>query len=160
MKNLFIIIAIVAMPFTASASTTNSITEKSVFAAVNEERVRGGVPALEREKALDKVAEMKLEDIRKYDYWSHANPFTGSTPWTWFKKAGYEYSYAGENLALNFRKLDCLMRCRVMVDGVLVVGWMESPTHKGNIINPHYTYTGIAKKGTLIVQVFASKPQK
>lgn len=160
MKKLIIIIAIMLLPFGASASATSSqsITERSVFRAVNDERAMVGLPALEREKALDKVAEAKLNDIRKYDYWSHANPVTGSTPWTWFERAKYEYSYAGENLAIHFKKLNCLMRCNSVVNGVLEVGWMESPTHRNNIINPHYTHTGIAKKGTLIVQVFASKP--
>jgi hypothetical protein len=65
--------------------------------------------------------------------------------------AGYQYEYAGENLAKNF----------LFSDGV-VTAWMNSPTHRDNILKREYTEVGYAivngtlngEQTTLVVQMF------
>ena len=44
---------------------------------------------------------MKADDMAKRGYFSHTTP-DGKNPWYWLNLAGYKYSYAGENLAVNF----------------------------------------------------------
>jgi uncharacterized protein YkwD len=35
--------------------------------------------------------------------------------------------------------------------------WMDSPTHKANILNPEFTEVGIAEAGDYRVQLFGSR---
>jgi hypothetical protein len=86
------------------------------------------------------------------NYWSHVSP-SGKSPWEFFKESGYNYSVAGENLAKDFGD-----------SSSVVSAWMNSPTHKANIINNKYKEIGIGvvdgvlngMKTTLVVQHFAS----
>jgi hypothetical protein len=86
------------------------------------------------------------------NYWAHNSP-QGKTPWTFFDAVDYKYSTAGENLAKDFYNTDSLVKA-----------WMNSPTHKENIINTKYKEIGIAVvngtlgdiKTTLVVQHFGT----
>jgi hypothetical protein len=80
------------------------------------------------------------------------------TPWYWITQTGYEYLYAGENLAKDF------ITAQSAVDA-----WMASSTHKSNIISPYYKDMGIAvvegklqgKPTVLVVQIFGqAQPTK
>jgi hypothetical protein len=64
------------------------------------------------------------------DYWSHNTP-DGQEPWVFFVNAGYDYKTAGENLAYGFDS-----------STEAVIGWMNSPGHKANIMNNTYTEVG------------------
>lgn len=64
-------------------------------------------------------------------YFAHVSP-SGATPWTWFKAVNYYYYDAGENLAQGFWD-----------DQGLNTAWMNSPTHRANILNSVYTKVGI-----------------
>jgi hypothetical protein len=59
----------------------------------------------------------------------------GKQPWYWFGLVGYQYEYAGENLAVDFTD-----------SKDVTLAWMNSPTHKANIMKNAYTEmgTGIA----------------
>ncbi len=89
----------------------------------------------------------------QHDYWAHFAP-DGTSPWQFIKAAGYDYSYAGENLARGFT---------TSVDAMNA--WMKSPTHKANILSPLYKDVGFAvKEGKLqgedtilIVQEFGQR---
>lgn len=137
------------------------LTKNDFFAAVlpeaiinitNEKRIENGSPVLKANFLLKKAAELKAADMVRKGYFAHTSP-EGKTPWYWIDKVKYDYAYAGENLAINF------------VDSSNVVkSWMDSETHKENILNKNYTETGIAvKKGIykgketiFIVQFFAA----
>ncbi len=87
------------------------------------------------------------------DYWAHVSP-NGTKPWSFFIDAGYNYRYAGENLARDFAD-----------PASAVEAWMASPTHKENILSSKYKDIGIAVvegelagvETTLIVQFFGTK---
>lgn len=81
---------------------------------------------------LVKAAQMKADDMAQKGYFAHTSP-EGKTPWYWFRQAGYDFSYAGENLAVNFNE-------SVEVNDA----WMNSPGHKANIMNDKFTEIGIA----------------
>jgi hypothetical protein len=65
------------------------------------------------------------------EYFAHYSP-DGVSPWHWFDKAGYDYLHAGENLAVHFTESDAV-----------VDAWMDSPTHRANIMNGLYTEIGV-----------------
>ena len=74
----------------------------------------------------------------KNNYFAHTSP-AGIAPWHWFDENKYDYKYAGENLALGFSSVESEHQA-----------WMDSPTHKKNILNPNFKEIGIAVgKGTI-----------
>ncbi len=125
---------------------------KSAFLVdlTNKDRAKEGLPELVINENLVTAATMKATDMAGKEYFAHQSP-DGRMPWDFIKAAGYNYVYAGENLAVNFYD-----------SGEVERAWMESPTHKKNIINPKYTEIGIAiapgrYKGddtTYVVQMF------
>lgn len=118
------------------------ITYSGVYNSVNNERITSGLPILRHSAVLDKVAQDHLQDMEKNNYFAH-NSSQGLEPWAWFKKENYKFVYAGENLARYFNDTKSL-----------TTGWMNSKSHRDNILNPHYTETGIATDGNLVVQEF------
>jgi hypothetical protein len=119
----------------------------------NERRRAQGLPALEIDPLLVNAARAKAADMFTLDYWSHNSP-QGKKPWWFFNNVGYNYIYAGENLARDFSNADSVVQA-----------WMNSPTHKENILNNDYRDIGIAivdgvlngQKTTLVVQMFGTK---
>jgi hypothetical protein len=81
----------------------------------------------------------------KNQYFAHTSP-DGVSPWHWFKSAGYNYKYAGENLAIGFYESEEVYNA-----------WLNSPSHRANIVNPNYTQVGTAvlsgydQNGTIVV---------
>jgi hypothetical protein len=97
----------------------------------NEERKDNEVPTLKENSLLVKAAQAKAEDMAKNGYFAHTSP-EGKTPWYWLKEVGYSYKSAGENLAVNFFDSEDVSRA-----------WMNSPTHRANIVKKEYTEIGI-----------------
>ncbi len=120
----------------------------------NAQRAGNGYKPLVSNTALSKAAAMKAHDMFNHQYWAHVSP-SGVTPWVWFSKAGYDYDYAGENLAKNFSSANSTL-----------AAWMASPKHRANILNKHYTDVGFAvvdgvldgEPTTLIVAMYGSRP--
>lgn len=108
------------------------ITTKELLKDTNNERVNENLAGLTLNEKLSQAAFLKAQDMFKNDYWAHTSP-NGTQPWKWFGDVGYNYSYAGENLAKNYPTA-----------AATVEAWMESPTHRANIVNPHYTDIGFA----------------
>lgn len=131
---------------------SSEITAQKVFDQTNNERIKLGLKPLVYNSVLSDSAKEKAEDMFKNDYWAHNSP-QGKTPWTFFDAVGYKYSVAGENLAKDFYDTDSLVKA-----------WMNSPTHKENIVHTKYQEIGIAVvngtingvKTTLVVQHFGT----
>ncbi len=122
----------------------------------NQDRLAANFPGLTANSALQRAAQMKADDMAEKGYFAHNSP-DGHTPWYWFTKAGYDFSYAGENLAVNFS------------DSVDVnTAWMNSPSHKENIMSSHFSEIGIATANgiyqgqttTFVVQLFGMPADK
>lgn len=130
---------------------SSEITADKVISQTNSERQKLGLVPLKYNATLSQSAAAKAEDMFKNNYWAHNSP-EGKTPWDFFKSAGYQYSVAGENLAKDFYDTEGLIKA-----------WMNSPTHRDNIVNPKYQEIGIGVvngilngvKTTLVVQHFA-----
>jgi len=123
-----------------------------VIDLTNTERADLALPKLTRNPLLDEAATLKAQDMANNSYFSHDSP-TGVTPWHWFKEAGYPFVHAGENLAVYFTD-----------SGEVVDAWMNSPTHRANIVGSQYREIGVGTaKGTykgfdtvFVVQMFGT----
>lgn len=129
-----------------------NISPSEVIRLTNEQRAANGLSPLSENSTLDSAAIAKGNDMLAKGYWAHFAP-DGTSPWTFFTNFGYRYQYAGENLARDFSDA-----------GSAVSAWMNSPTHKDNILNPHYKEIGIGvvegslagADTTIIVQFFGT----
>jgi len=130
----------------------SSITVEETIRETNVERGRLGLVPLKYNELLSQAALSKAQDMFSNQYWAHTSP-SGREPWYFIKHAQYYYKVAGENLARDFDTTPA------MVDA-----WMNSPTHRANIVNPRYRDIGIAVvdgrlfgvETTLVVQMFGA----
>jgi len=132
----------------------SNISPEKVIELTNQKRIELGLSPLSNNSLLNEVAQRKASDMFAFNYWAHISP-SGRDPWSFFREVGYKYIYAGENLARDF-----------MDSEGVVEAWMNSPTHKDNIVNPNYKEIGVAVvngtlngvETTLVVQVFGTPP--
>jgi hypothetical protein len=130
----------------------SQISPEKIVELTNQERAKVGAPPLKINPLLNEAALRKAGDMFAFNYWAHNSP-SGRDPWSFFKEVGYNYLYAGENLARDFSSPEAV-----------VSAWMASPTHRENILNPKYREIGISVvdgtlKGvetTLVVQLFGT----
>lgn len=131
---------------------SGDIGQQRLIELTNLERQKLGLPLLKENQALNEAAKLKATNMFSEDYWAHFAP-SGKTPWDFILGSGYNFSYAGENLAKNFYSED-----------EVVVAWMNSLAHKENMINSKYQDIGMAvvegvlngQKTTLVVQMFGT----
>lgn len=125
------------------------LSQQEILDLVNLDRTRYGLSSLTLNPTLNLAALAKAEDMLSNKYFAHTSP-SGATPWYWFKTMGYQYTYAGENLAEGYTDA-----------GDLEKSWMSSPTHRANILSPYYSEVGLAivsyNNKNLVVQMFGSK---
>ena len=98
----------------------------------NAARVADGLSSLQVNPLLTEAAQEKANDMVTNDYFAHTSP-AGVTPWDWFEKVGYTFTYAGENLAVDFSDSQDVTSA-----------WLNSPEHRANILNANFTQIGIA----------------
>ncbi|MBU2579890.1 CAP domain-containing protein [Patescibacteria group bacterium] len=128
-----------------------SVAPMAIEGFTNQNRLSNNLESLKTNSLLEKAAQLKAEDMATKGYFAHTSPEEGLTPWYWLDKVGYEYVLAGENLAINF------------VDSQDAINaWMNSPTHKANILNNNFVEIGVGaakeiyegKETIFIVQLF------
>ncbi|MFC1655582.1 CAP domain-containing protein [Patescibacteria group bacterium] len=141
------------VPSLAFAST--GITTQDLLACTNRNRTERNLNKLVLNSELSRGAQSKLGDMDTYDYWAHVNPVNGTSPWLFFENIDYPYITAGENLAFSFKTSEGVCK-----------GWMDSPTHRANLLDPTFQEVGFAVRdvdlgsngrGILIVQFFGSR---
>lgn len=134
--SVFAIVLLSISAGTVSYIKNNNLTATVLPAVIldltNDARTSNNQKVLTRNPVLDEVAKLKAEDMARLGYFAHNSP-TGVTPWHWFDKVGYVFKYAGENLAINFTESTDVEKA-----------WLDSPTHRANILNSHFTEIGIA----------------
>lgn len=126
-----------AILLTSMTNFFAALTPDALISFTNINRQTNDIFSLKTNELLEKAAQFKAQDMASKGYFAHISP-DGITPWFWLEKAGYQYSYAGENLAINF------------IDSKDVIDtWMNSPSHRANILNNNFTEVGISTaKGT------------
>mgnify|MGYP001563259791 CR=1 FL=1 len=128
------------------------ITKSALVSFVNQARQSSGLQPLVENQKLDHAAQLKAEDMVQKQYFSHTSP-QGVSPWYWFLNIGYNYKYAGENLAIGF------FDSKEVYDA-----WLNSPSHKANLLNSNYKEVGTAvldgfgsNNTVVVVQFFGSQ---
>ncbi len=98
----------------------------------NNERKKAGLEPLSPQKKLSASALKKANDMLDRQYFEHTS-LDGKIAVDLVKEKGYIFQIVGENLALgDFGS-----------DKRLVDAWMNSPTHRENILNAKFTELGI-----------------
>lgn len=110
-----------------------SISDNELLVLVNNERTQNNLVPLNLNPELSDAARRKADDMFSKNYWAHFAPDRSSSPWGFIRAAGYNYIYAGENLAKGFTD-----------SGSVVSGWMGSSTHRENILSPKFSDVGFA----------------
>lgn len=153
-------LGVLALPFIPAFNLGNNSFLAAILPAVlddltNQNRQSQHLAVLMVNPLLNKVAELKAQDMAEKGYFAHVSP-EGKAPWYWFKQVGYNYEYAGENLAIDFTDSQDV-----------TLAWMNSPTHRANIVKNSYTEmgTGIATgtfegNPTIFVAQVYGKPLK
>ena len=113
------------------ADVTVSDYEKKVVSLVNAERAKYGLPALKISSELTKGARLKSLDMHNHRYFSHTSATYGS-PFAMMKSLGITYRTAGENIARGYSTAEAVVKA-----------WMNSKSHRANILNASYTEIGV-----------------
>ena len=131
--------------------TFNDLTheENELLSLINTERTKNNLSALKIDKELQNIARLKANDLVDNNYFSHISPIYG-TPFEMLKSNKISYKTASENIAGN-----------PSISGAFS-SWMNSESHKNNILSNDYNYTGLAvvdsiAYGKIIVELFIGK---
>ncbi len=121
---------VVSLNYRAQNLQVDEASENEMLALINKERKDRGLSELKMDDRLREVARAHSKDMFERGYFSHYTP-EGLSPFDRIKKAGINYLYAGENLALapDVNKAE--------------QGLMDSEGHRENILNPNFAKVGI-----------------
>ena len=130
----------------------SNISPSEIITLTNQQRVANGLLPLATNSVLSNAAVAKGNDMFAKGYWAHFAP-DGTSPWSFFLSFGYKYRYAGENLARDFSDSNSTVNA-----------WMNSPSHRENILNPNYKEIGVGVVNgnlagadtTIVVQFFGA----
>lgn len=146
----------------ASAYVSPTLSEAPALAAralelINEARARGAVcgrrsfapaPPLRLSSILSDVASEHAVDMAEHGYFDHTD-LRGESPADRVRATGYRERLVGENIAYGVDSI-----------GAAVQGWLSSPGHCENIMDPRFAEMGIgyaagttARRGLYWVQV-------
>ncbi len=114
----------------ATLAYATEMSRSSLLAGTNSERNSNGQASLTINSQLNSSAQAKANDMVARNYWSHNDP-EGREPWIFFDSAGYVYTKAGENLAYGYA-----------TSNDAVIGWMNSPSHRANMLDGAFTEVG------------------
>jgi len=132
--------------------------ETRVLALLNATRAEHGLAPLAVDPALVGVARAHCADMERRNYFSHWEPDAAHrNPVDRYAEVlGHRPTVVvGENLG-TFTKPDF---------GAIHVALMNSPTHRGNVLHPQYTHTGIgvlvrSDGSTWVTQMFRGGSEK
>lgn len=113
------------------SASANSMTAGEIFEKVNLERANMNLPALYHNTLLEKAAQDKAQEMIKQQLFAH--DLVGKPFYSFAESVQYNYKTLGENLAIDFLESE-----------EVVEAWMESPTHKANILNENFEEMAIA----------------
>jgi len=128
------------------------INPDKIIEYTNEYRLQNGKEPLVLNDDLTQAALSKAQDMFADNYWAHISP-DGTEPWYFIAQSGYNYSHAGENLARDFTNPQSV-----------VDAWINSPSHRKNIIEDDFSEIGVAVvdgdiggvETTIVVQLFGT----
>jgi hypothetical protein len=126
---LLLIVGTILLPITSVDTQAFGVSD--IVKGSNDARTQLNKNPLTSSVLLMSAAQMKAEDMAKGHFFAHTAP-DGTVAWDYFKKVGYTYDVAGENLAITNEGSDAVIN-----------GWLNSPTHRENLLSTEYSDMGI-----------------
>lgn len=131
---------------TSTTTTTTTLTptasfdargwESEILRITNVERQNAGLNPLVVCTRLANSALAHTNRMLEGQFFSHSDPGTGTASGDRIRSTGYFDSSNGwgygENIAMGYSSPNATM-----------VGWMNSPGHRANILNPSFTHLGV-----------------
>ena len=111
---------------------TDPITPTQIIDIANASRKTRNVPILHPHPKLMAAAQIRAEVMLKTQNVSHQDPFEGKNLAAVLPQSGYQFIYASENIAL----------AQGNAAGI-VAGFLNSPSHKINLLDPNLIETGV-----------------
>ena len=116
-----------------------ALTWQDIFNKVNIERQKRNVKALVIDEKVQRACTNYCNLMAARNKLSHTLDGTVGSRLT---RVGFRWMACAENIAWGTSSP--------------VNGWLESPGHRTNMLNPRYKYTGVAVSGKYYCQVFAN----
>lgn len=128
------------------------INPDKIVEYTNQYRLQEGKKPLILNDSLTQAALSKAQNMFIDNYWAHISP-DGTEPWYFITQSGYEYAHAGENLARDFKDPQSVVNA-----------WIDSPSHRKNILETDFEEIGVAVvdgdiggvETTIVVQLFGT----
>jgi uncharacterized protein YkwD len=131
-------------PGPKSGTYLNDINKTLILQLINDARKQGhqcgdtyykSASAVTWNDQLEQAALVHSQDMNTKNYFSHIAP-DGSTAGDRIIQAGYNWLNYGENIGMGYKN-----------ENEVIEGWLNSPAHCKNIMNPGYKEIGLAKAG-------------
>lgn len=133
------LLAAALLAWTPSTATgwNQSSAEATLWQLMNGARVNNGLRPVQQNGTLVSLARWRSKDQIQRDYFSHTIKGSGYQVFHWYDLNGLNYRYGGENIGWNNGYADG--------DSPVAVnnGFMASPGHRENILNPDWTHGGV-----------------
>jgi uncharacterized protein YkwD len=125
----------------AHGALADVVWQERALALVNEEREAEGLDPLRVEEALVVAAEVHADDMLARDYYDHVSPEGETVRDRYLMAGGDAWRLVSENIAF-------CEGCPTPLDPERIEafhnGWMESPEHRENILDPGLAMFGFA----------------
>jgi len=132
---------VIAAPFAPAVDLSEQAAGRRVLDLVNQARATprrcgdqlfNAAAPVRWNQVLAHSSQLHADDMARYNYFSHSGR-DGSDPAQRVERAGYRYRATGENIAGGQLNPEAA-----------VAGWIKSPSHCANLMNPSYTEMGVA----------------
>jgi uncharacterized protein YkwD len=133
---------VMAAPFAPSVEMSAQAAGQRVLDLVNQARAKprycgnrlfNAARPLRWNNSLAEASRLHSEDMARNNYFNHTGR-DGSNPAQRIQRAGYPHRSTGENIAAGWQ----------MKPEDAVAGWIKSPGHCANLMNPAFTEMGVA----------------
>jgi uncharacterized protein YkwD len=133
------LIAAALLVWTPSVATgwNQGTAEAKLWQLMNGARVNNGLRPVQQNSTLVSLARWRSKDQIRRDYFSHTVLGTSYQVFHWYDLNGLNYRYGGENIGWNSGYSDA--------DSAVAIheGFMNSPSHRANILNRDWTHGGV-----------------
>jgi uncharacterized protein YkwD len=118
-----------------------SSAESTLWQLLQADRTNNGLKPLIQHSTLVSLARWRSKDMIQRDYFSHTIKGTNWQVYHYMDADGLSYVWAGENIGWNNGYSDA--------DSPVAVntGFMNSPEHRANILEPTWTHGGVGAYG-------------
>lgn len=142
---LFVVACLLFVSFPAQGDETASeptgreqTIAQQLFDAINELRIRSGLPPLSMSPALNAAASIQSRDMVTHDFFDHINPVDGhNRPQDRALAAGYPSTFIAENLFMSMGSAD------EEIAALCFRSWSESAGHLANMLDAARTEIGV-----------------